>query len=114
MTGNGSVQYESRIRSDDASTGLRAAQYVRMSTDNQRYSTQYQADAIAAYALQRGFTVVRTYKDEGRSGLLLHGRDALQNLLADVRSGRAGFETILVYDVSRWVVSRMPTKALTT
>src|SRR3981189_773353 len=99
---NGSVQYESRIRSDDASTGLRAAQYVRMSTDNQRYSTQNQADAIAAYAAQRGFTVVRTYKDEGRSGLLLHGRDALQNLLTDVRSGRAGFETILVYDVSRW------------
>jgi len=102
MTGNGSMQHESRIKSDDASNGLRAAQYVRMSTDNQRYSTQNQADAIAAYAAQRGFTIVRTYKDEGRSGLLLHGRDALQSLLTDVRSGRADFETILVYDVSRW------------
>ena len=51
MTGNGSMQYESRIKSDDASTGLRAAQYVRMSTDNQRYSTQNQADAIHTPAI---------------------------------------------------------------
>src|SRR6185437_292765 len=30
------------------------------------------------------------------------GRDALQELIATVESGRADFETILVYDVSRW------------
>ena len=28
---------------------VRAAQYVRMSTDHQRYSTENQSDAIAAY-----------------------------------------------------------------
>lgn len=81
---------------------IRAAQYVRMSTDHQKYSTENQADAIAAYAARRGFEIVRTYADEGRSGLNLAGRDSLQRLIADVRGGTHDFEAILVYDVSRW------------
>lgn len=81
---------------------IRAAQYVRMSTDHQRYSTENQADAIAAYAARRGFEIVRTYADEGRSGLDIAGRGALQRLIADVRGGSIDFEAILVYDVSRW------------
>jgi DNA invertase Pin-like site-specific DNA recombinase len=81
---------------------LRAAQYVRMSTDYQRYSTQNQAAAIAAFAQQRNLTIVRTYVDEGRSGLTIKGRAGLVKLIDDVRSGQADFENILVYDVSRW------------
>src|SRR4249919_1410621 len=56
----------------------RAAQYVRMSTEHQRYSTENQADAIRQYAERRGLQVVRTYADEGKSGLRLDGRDALK------------------------------------
>ncbi|HEX9211892.1 MAG TPA: recombinase family protein [Bradyrhizobium sp.] len=52
----------------------RAAQYVRMSTDLQRYSIQNQAAAIAANALDKNLTIVRTYRDEGRSGLRIKGR----------------------------------------
>ncbi|MBX6382446.1 MAG: recombinase family protein [Microbispora sp.] len=73
-----------------------------MSTDHQRYSTENQADAIRRYAQQRGIEIVRTYADHGKSGLSIAGRDALRRLLDDVRSGRADFTTILVYDVSRW------------
>lgn len=80
----------------------RAAQYVRMSTEHQKYSTENQAEAIRLYAERRGFEIVRTYADEGKSGLRLDGREALQRLLADVESGLADFEAILVYDVSRW------------
>jgi DNA invertase Pin-like site-specific DNA recombinase len=87
---------------DEVSNGLRAAQYVRMSTDHQKYSTENQADAIAAYAARRNLTIVRTYADEGRSGLRLDGRDALKKLISDVQGGRADFGVILVYDVSRW------------
>lgn len=83
-------------------TKARAAEYVRMSTDHQRYSTENQADAIREYAERRGFTIVKTYADHGKSGLSVAGRDALQTMLDDVRSGRADFQTILVYDVSRW------------
>lgn len=81
---------------------VRAAQYVRMSTEHQKYSTENQAEAIAAYAARRGLEIVRTYQDAGKSGLKLEGRDALKTLIADVTSGRADFSVILVYDVSRW------------
>ncbi|WP_197347319.1 recombinase family protein, partial [Ralstonia pseudosolanacearum] len=46
--------------------------------------------------------VVRTYADEGKSGLRIDGREALQSLIRDVTNGRADFQAILVYDVSRW------------
>lgn len=80
----------------------RAAQYVRMSTDHQQYSTKNQADKIAAYAQQRNIDIVRTYADEGKSGVSINGRVALQKLIADVESGDTDFTIILVYDVSRW------------
>lgn len=81
---------------------VRAAEYVRMSTDHQRYSTENQADAIQAYAALRGMEIVRTYADEGKSGLRIKGRDALEQLIETVTTGKADFEAILVYDISRW------------
>ena len=81
---------------------VRAAQYVRMSTEHQKYSTENQAEAMQQYAAQRGIEIVRTYADEGKSGLSLDGRDALKQLIDDVQTKKADFTTILVYDVSRW------------
>jgi DNA invertase Pin-like site-specific DNA recombinase len=83
-------------------SSLRAAQYVRMSTDHQKYSIQNQSDAIAEYAERHGFSIVRTYADEGRSGLRLGGRNALRQLIADVQGRCSNYDVILVYDVSRW------------
>ncbi|MDO8875187.1 MAG: recombinase family protein [Pseudolabrys sp.] len=80
----------------------RVAQYVRMSTDHQRYSIESQVAAIAEYALCNEMTVIKTYADEGRSGVTMKGREALKSLIADVQNGRANFEAVLVYDVSRW------------
>jgi DNA invertase Pin-like site-specific DNA recombinase len=80
----------------------RAAEYVRMSTDHQKYSTENQSVAIRDYAAQRGITIVSTYADEGKSGLRIEGRDALQRLIDDVEGGSVDFDVILVYDVSRW------------
>lgn len=80
----------------------RAAQYVRMSTEHQRYSTENQSDAIKHYAEQRGIEIVRTYSDEGKSGLRIQGRDGLKQLIDDIQSGKADFEAVLVYDISRW------------
>jgi len=81
---------------------VRGVQYVRMSTEHQRYSTGNQSAAMQLYAKQRGIEVVRTYADEGKSGLRIDGRDALKKLIGDVQGGTADFTTILVYDVSRW------------
>jgi len=81
---------------------FRAAEYVRMSTEHQQYSTQNQADKIREYAASRGMQIVRTYADEGKSGLRIDGREALQRLIRDVESDQADFQVILVYDISRW------------
>ena len=86
----------------DGAKPVRAAQYVRMSTEHQKYSTENQAEIIEAYAARRGFQVVRTYADAGKSGLRLDGRVSLQQLIADVQKGQTDFDVILVYDVSRW------------
>ncbi|WP_256354569.1 MULTISPECIES: recombinase family protein [unclassified Variovorax] len=79
-----------------------AAEYVRMSTEHQQYSTRNQSDTIREYAMQRGIEIVRTYADEGKSGLHIDGRHALQQLIDDVQAGPVAFSVILVYDVSRW------------
>jgi DNA invertase Pin-like site-specific DNA recombinase len=91
-----------QLARSDPTFHLRAAQYVRMSTDRQEYSTQNQAATIAAYAAERNLQVVPEYVDEGRSGLRIQGRDALQQLINDVQLGQADFRIVLVYDVSRW------------
>ena len=81
---------------------FRAAEYVRMSTEHQQYSTENQADKIREYAARRGIEIIKTYADEGKSGLRIDGRQALQQLIKDVETGNADFQIILVYDVSRW------------
>lgn len=89
-------------RDSESGRLIQVAQYVRMSTDHQRYSTENQRDTIQKYAVQRGMTIVRTYGDEGKSGLSLEGRDALKQLIYDVQTRSPDFEAILVYDISRW------------
>ena len=79
-----------------------AAQYLRMSTENQQYSLQNQAYAIAQYAVERGFEIVTTYSDAAKSGLRLQNRSGLKQLLKDVVEGQVRFRAVLVYDVSRW------------
>jgi DNA invertase Pin-like site-specific DNA recombinase len=91
-----------RAGDEPVAARVHAAEYVRMSTEHQQYSTENQADVIRSYAAARGIKIVRTYADEGRSGLRIDGRDALKSLISDVESGRADFQVILVYDVSRW------------
>ena len=74
---------ESTNDASDQATRIRAAQYVRMSTEHQQYSTNNQADKILEYAQRRNIEIVRTYADEGKSGLSLDGRASLQRLIAD-------------------------------
>jgi DNA invertase Pin-like site-specific DNA recombinase len=80
----------------------KAAMYVRMSTDHQKYSTENQADAISEYAARNGINISKTYEDAGKSGLTIEGRGALKQLIDDVQTGQADFSTILVLDVTRW------------
>lgn len=80
----------------------KAAQYVRMSTDEQAGSIEIQKTAIARYAGIHGFEIVATYADEGKSGLSVGGRGGMRQLLSDVLQVSRAFDTVLVLDVSRW------------
>lgn len=77
-------------------------EYVRMSTEHQKYSTENQGATIAEYAKRHGMRIIRTYTDAGKSGLNLKGRSALQQLLRDVQRPKPDFCAVLVYDISRW------------
>ena len=85
-----------------AYTGVRAAQYLRMSKEEQRYSFANQSAAIIKFAEENGFEVVRTYPDSGRTGIVVGRRKGLRQLLADVVATPRPFDAVLVYDVSRW------------
>jgi DNA invertase Pin-like site-specific DNA recombinase len=81
---------------------VRAAQYLRVSTDSQQHSLADQEAAIVDYAQRRGYVLVATYTDIGKSGLSLKGRDGLQQLLRAVLQPERSFDAILIFDVSRW------------
>lgn len=93
---------EAIVSLEKESAAVRAAEYVRMSTEHQKYSTENQSDAIREYAERHGMEIVRTYSDAGKSGLRIEGREGLKRLLGDVEAGNPGFDVILVYDISRW------------
>nr|WP_315249290.1 recombinase family protein [uncultured Duganella sp.] len=86
---------------DTAASSIRAAAYVRMSTDRQEYSTSNQLDRIREYATAHNISIEHIYEDAGKSGLTIGGRPALAKLMADVMAPH-DFHILLVYDVSRW------------
>lgn len=83
-------------------TAGRAAAYVRMSSSPQDHSIEHQCARLGEYADAHGIEIVKIYADAGKSGLRINGREGLQELMADVQAGRADFQMVLVYDVSRW------------
>ena len=78
-----------------------AAQYLRKSTEHQKYSLEYQADLIKEYATQNNMVIVETYSDT-ETGMVLKRRKGLRKLLSDVIEGKPPYKVILVYDVTRW------------
>lgn len=80
----------------------RAAQYLRMSTEQQQYSIQNQSDAIREYAKEHNLQIVRTYSDPAKSGVTLRDRVGLTQLLQDIITNNHPFDAVLIYDVSRW------------
>src|ERR1035438_1042412 len=81
---------------------MRAAEYLRVSTDLQQYSVTNQHAAIVDYAAQHNYELVKTYLDAAKSGLDIKGRPGLQSLIDDVLNGGVDFQAVIVFDVSRW------------
>ena len=57
------------LRTEAQKVTLPAAQYLRMSTEHQKYSLDNQVAANREYAERNGFTVIKSYVDAGKSGL---------------------------------------------
>jgi DNA invertase Pin-like site-specific DNA recombinase len=83
-------------------TNVSAAQYLRVSTERQQYSLEFQSARIAQYAQENGFEICQTYCDEAKSGLEIRRRQGLSQLLQDVVGAKQSYKVVLVYDVSRW------------
>lgn len=81
---------------------MKAAQYVRMSTEHQQFSIDNQMAIISEYAKSHDFEIIHTYSDEARSGIDLAHRPGLRQLLDDITDGKTDFRAVLVYDISRW------------
>ncbi|MEO5349445.1 MAG: recombinase family protein [Magnetococcus sp. YQC-3] len=86
---------------DNNQPPLRAAQYLRSATSGSS-SIGRQEQMNREYAARNGMAIVRTYIDEGKSGLNLEDRAALKHMFEDITSGRADFDVLLIYDISRW------------
>jgi DNA invertase Pin-like site-specific DNA recombinase len=90
------------LRTEAQKVTLPVAQYLRMSTEHQKYSLDNQVASNREYAERNGFTVIRSYVDAGKSGLVLKHREGLAQLLHDVTAEKQPYQAILVYDISRW------------
>ena len=90
---------ETSTTSTNTPVPVRAAHYVRMSTEHQQYSPENQSPSIRCLAQME---IVQEYLDHGRSGLNIAGREGLNQLMSDAESKRTDFSAQLVYDVSRW------------
>jgi site-specific DNA recombinase len=83
---------------------LRAAVYVRVSTEEQfeGYSLDAQRRAAEQYCEAHGWTIVRTYADEGKSARTddLAKRPEFRSLLADAEGGLV--DVVLVHKLDRF------------
>lgn len=84
---------------DNQRTGLRAVDYLRISTEDQAkgYGVSYTGKRTAKYITKKAWDHVGTYVDEGVSGSLeAHERDDLNRLMENARSVPRPFDVVVV------------------
>jgi DNA invertase Pin-like site-specific DNA recombinase len=57
---------ETSTTSTNTPLPVRAAQYVRMSTEHQQYSPENQLEVVRQYAASHNMEIVQEYSDHGR------------------------------------------------
>ena len=81
---------------------LKAALYIRMSTELQVESPENQERQLRVYAEKYGIQIIKVYADLGVSGLTAEKREKFLALIADVEQGRNLYNIVLYLDDSRW------------
>jgi site-specific DNA recombinase len=85
-------------------TSLRACAYVRVSTKRQaehETSLNEQETGIARGAAERGYEIIETYVEAGKSGMT-DRRPALQRMIADACAQPKRYDAVFVYNFSRF------------
>ncbi len=80
---------------------IAAVGYARRSTDMQERSIPDQKAYVEKWAKENGYAIQRWYVDDAISGTSARGRADFERLMRDAENGR-DFETVLVYDISRF------------
>ena len=81
---------------------MKAAIYIRVSTDRQAdegFSIEAQHDILMELLERKGMELYRVYSDPGISGKTMKKRPGIQQMIADMKSGR--FDAILVHKIDR-------------
>lgn len=81
---------------------MKAAIYIRVSTDRQAdegFSLEAQHDILMELLDKKGMELYRVYSDPGISGKTMRKRPGIQQMIADMKSGR--FDAILVHKLDR-------------
>lgn len=83
--------------------GKKAVLYLRVSTEEQvdNFSLDTQEDICRKEAEKRGYTVVETFREEGRSAKSISGRPVLINLLEYCRKHKHNVQAVFVYRLDR-------------
>ena len=81
---------------------MKCAIYARVSTDmkSQLDSLENQLTFFENFIREKGWELVKTYADEGKSGTSTVKRVELQKLMKDAEQRK--FEIVLIKSVSRW------------
>lgn len=91
--------------SDNIATGgsKKAVLYLRVSTEEQvdNFSLETQDDICKREALRRGYTIVETFREEGRSAKTITGRPTLLQMLEYCRRNKRTIEAVFVYRLDR-------------
>jgi DNA invertase Pin-like site-specific DNA recombinase len=78
------------------------AYYRHSAEDRQEYSIPIQQEQVRQLAHEHNIQIVEEFKDYGKSGLGIKGRDEFKRMLDYVVDTNIEFEYIFVLDVSRW------------
>ena len=89
----------------DPSQPYRAVEYLRMSDPGQNKRSPEQQESMITTCLERlgyPWQVVKTYRDEGKSGRLLRTRQGYQQIMRELKSGAVSADLILVDTLERF------------
>lgn len=78
--------------------------YLRVSTEMQvdGYSLDAQVNAIERYAKIHEIDIIDTYRDEGKSGTSIKGRERFIEMIEDIEADKVSVDFVMVFKLSRF------------